>query len=87
VGFFLCSLEDLLNKKRELRLNYHLNHIEKIRFCANPFKQTNLLRYQRGIFDFFKNNLLKASCTYFRSKKKGSFGSISVRIRVNIGCS
>jgi hypothetical protein len=29
-----------------------------------------------------KKILLKASCTYFRSKKNGSVGSIAVRIRV-----
>jgi hypothetical protein len=41
-----------------------------------------LLRYLVRHFLFFKNNLPTASITPYQSKKKGSFNSIAVRIRV-----
>jgi hypothetical protein len=41
-----------------------------------------LLRYLARHFWFLKRNLPPASSTYYRSKKKGSFNSIAVRIRV-----
>jgi hypothetical protein len=55
-----------------------------LRFYVKPLKQISLLRYLARHFLFLKNNLSTASSTFYRSKKKGSFNSIAVRIRVKL---
>jgi hypothetical protein len=68
-------------------LKMHLKNIENEVFIKNPWNKKDCWDILWGIFDFFKNNLLKASSTYLSFSKSGTFGHPAVRIRVKVMCS
>jgi hypothetical protein len=82
-GRLLRSLKICLIKTQ---FKLKLSSIEhwNLRFDVKLLKQKSLLRYFARHFWCFKNNLLTASSTYYRSKKKGSLNSLAVRIRFKV---
>jgi hypothetical protein len=69
-------LKICFKKKQELHLNYHQKHIENDIFIEKLWNKKVFKDILRGIFDFYKKFLLKASLTY------GCLCPQAVRIRV-----